>query len=170
MMGKVLGAAFVIAACGSYGFSIASGYKKRIGELRQMIAALNIMECELQYRHTHLSELCRTASKEVDKPLRTVLNRLSTELDRQVIPDVSTCMQIVLKQTPDLTKEAASLLEKLGHFLGKYDLPGQIQELEGLRTVCSERLCILEENSTQKARSYKTLGLCAGIALAILMI
>lgn len=47
MMGKVLGAAFVIAACGSYGFSIASGYKKRIGELRQMIAALNIMECEL---------------------------------------------------------------------------------------------------------------------------
>ena len=46
------GAALVIAGCGGFGFSIASGYKREEGILRQLLRALNYMEWELQYRLT----------------------------------------------------------------------------------------------------------------------
>lgn len=51
------GAALVIAGCGGFGFSIASGYKREEGILRQLLRALNYMEWELQYRLTPLPEL-----------------------------------------------------------------------------------------------------------------
>ena len=41
------GAALVIAGCGGFGFSIASGYKREEGILRQLLRALNYMEWEL---------------------------------------------------------------------------------------------------------------------------
>ena len=58
------GAALVIAGCGGFGFSIASGYKREEGILRQLLRVLNYMEWELQYRLTPLPELCRQAGKE----------------------------------------------------------------------------------------------------------
>lgn len=66
------GAALVIAGCGGFGFSIASGYKREEGILRQLLRALNYMEWELQYRLTPLPELCRQAGKETRGTLREV--------------------------------------------------------------------------------------------------
>ena len=170
MTGKLLGAAFVVAACAGFGFSLAAGYRREIHGFRQIIAALNFMEWELQYRHTPLPELCHCAAREVDRSLGTVLKNLGTELERRSCPDVSSCMQIALKTCPELPKVVTDILEHLGHALGRYDLPGQLQELHALRDLCTQKLNAWTENSRQRIRSYQTLGLCAGIALAILMI
>ena len=170
MTGKVLGAALVVAACACFGFTMAAGYRRELYGLRQIIAALNFMECELQYRHTPLPELCRSTAREVDRPIGTILQGLGSELERQVRPDVASCMHAALQTGPELPKSLADILKELGHTLGRYDLSGQLKGLEALRNLCTERLNTWTENSRQRIRSYQTLGLCAGIALAILMI
>lgn len=170
MTGKLLGAALIVAGCGGFGFSMAAFYRREVQGLRQIIAALNIMECELQYRHTPLPELCRCVAREVDKPIGTVFRHLTQELEQQLRPDASACMHAALHIGPELPKGLRDIMEEFGNTLGRYDLPGQLKGLEALRQLCQERLNTWTENSRQRIRSYQTLGICAGIALAILMI
>ena len=67
-----LGAALVIAGCGGFGFSIASGYKREEGILRQLLRALNYMEWELQLSMPYPSGL-RPRCTEMEKSMRFCL-------------------------------------------------------------------------------------------------
>ena len=58
----------------------------------------------------------------------------------------------------------------LGASLGRFDLQGQLQGIESVRAQCRKDLAELEDNRDQRLRSYQTLGLCAGCALAILFL
>ena len=54
--------------------------------------------------------------------------------------------------------------------LGKFDMSGQLRGLENARNVCRENLELLMYNKDRRLRSYQTLGLCAGAAVAILFV
>lgn len=170
MVIKWIGAALVLAACGGFGFQIAATHRKEVSTLRQLIRILDFAECELQYRLTPLSELCHKAAQECSAPLNTFFLRLSQELEEQISPNVSSCMQAAIARTEQLPKQSKDVLVLLGDSLGKFDLHGQIKGLESVRGECNRRLENLSENQDVRLRSYKTLGLCAGAALVILFI
>jgi len=67
----------------------------------------------------------------------------------------------------DLVRGAA---EELGGNLGRFDIPGQLRGLENTRKECCDKLQMLTQNNDSRLRSYQTLGLCAGAALAILLV
>ena len=164
------GAALVIAGCGGFGFSIASGYKREEGILRQLLRVLNYMEWELQYRLTPLPELCRQAGKETRGTLREVFFNLARELEWQTSPDAASCMTAALKRSHELPRRIRGIMKQLGHTLGRFDLPGQKQGLEEVKEACRMDLEALGKNRETRLRSYWTLGLCAGAALAILFL
>ncbi|MGM9548811.1 MAG: stage III sporulation protein AB [Faecousia sp.] len=165
-----MGAVLVIIGCGGFGFSIAAGYKREEGTLRQLIRVLNYMEWELQYRLTPLPELCRQAGKETKGALRDVFLNLAEELEWQTSPDAASCMTAALKRSHDLPRHTRDFLKQLGRTLGRFDLPGQKQGLEEVRVACRMELEALAKNREVRLRSYGTLGLCAGVALAILFL
>lgn len=68
---------------------------------------------------------------------------------------------------PERTKKA---FETLGATLGRFDVDGQIRGLEAVRELCRRELDELSRDRDTKLRSYQTLGLCAGAALAILFV
>lgn len=167
---KWLGAIMIMTACGGFGFSIAAAQRREEGNLRQLISALDYMECELQYRLTPLPDLCRQAGQETKGCVGQVLRNLSQELECQVAPDVDSCMKAALmtaKDVPDKTREA---LQLLGRSLGRFDLAGQLNGLESVRSSCRRELDALLNNRDVRLRSYQTLGICAGAALAILFL
>lgn len=165
---KWIGAVLVIVGCGGFGFSLAAGHRHQEQLLRQLIRTLQYMEWELQYRLTPLPELCRQAGKEAGGVLRDILLSLARELDWQVSPDAYSCMIAALKQSRDLPKNTRKLLLQLGRSLGRFDLNGQLQGLEAVRKACEGELAAMSKNREVRLRSYQTLGLCAGAALAIL--
>jgi hypothetical protein len=61
-------------------------------------------------------------------------------------------------------------LEDLGNNLGRFDIDGQVTELQRIRTNCERTLLELSNNKSNRLRSYQTLGLCAGAAIAILFV
>lgn len=167
---KLLGAVMVIAACGGFGFKIAAAHIKEERTLRQLTGVLDFMECELQYRMTPLPELCRQAAGESCGVLSKVFLSLSHALEDQISPDVLTCVNSVLnsqENLPDLTRAA---IEQLGQTLGRFDIPGQLKGLEAVRQECRRQLEQLNRNKDVRLRGYQTLGLCAGAALAILLL
>lgn len=167
---RIAGAILVVLGCGSVGFRIAAAYRYEERILRQLLNALDFMQCELQYRLTPLPELCRRVGVGVKGMVGDLFLRLGLELETQLTPDVSGCMERVLSSCgnlPGLTRQA---LEHLGGSLGRFDLDGQLLGLEATRRTCRESLEELTQDKSVRLRSYQTLGLCAGAALAILFI
>lgn len=136
--------------------------------LRQLVAALDYMQCELQYRLTPLPELCRGAGLQAKGILRQVFLTFSQELDYRLTPDVASCMAAALEKARNLPRKTGGNLLLLGNSLGRFDLEGQIQGLEAVRQQCREDIQTLAVDKLQRLRSYQTLSLCAGAALVIL--
>lgn len=170
MSWKWIGALLIIAGCGGFGFSLAAAHRREENTLRKLISALDLMECELQYRLTPLPDLCRMAGQETTGCIREIFLRLSAELDAQIAPDVERCMTAALSGAPDLPKHSYNAFVTLGATLGRFDLSGQLKGLEQVRAECRRQLEVLSTNREPRLRSYQTLGLCAGAALAILLI
>lgn len=167
---KLIGAVCIIMACGGMGFSMASAYRREEAGLRQLIGVLDHMGCELQYRLTPLPELCRGASVDTVGCIRQVLLSLTAELEAQISPDAPSCMRAVVERTSKLPARVRKNLLMLGTSLGRYDLQGQLRGIDAVRVQCRSDLDELSENRDVRLRSYQTLGLCAGCALAILFL
>ena len=167
---KWIGAIMIVLGCGGFGFSLAAAHRREESTLRQLISALDFMECELQYRLTPLPDLCREAAGEQKGCIRDVLQNLAVELDTQISPDVDRCMKASLSKVDDIPNRTRRALEELGKTLGRFDLTGQLKGLEQVRSSCRSEMESLNTNRESRLRSYQTLGLCAGAAVAILLI
>ena len=165
---KWIGALLVVTVCGGTGFSIASAYRREETELRQLMSVLDYMQCELQYRLTPLPELCRGAAAQATGNVRKLFATLAEELEDQIAPDVWHCMKAALSKTQALSSRCVTVAEQLGSTMGRFDLSGQLRGLEAARQECRTMAERLSENREVRLRSFQTLGLCAGAALAIL--
>lgn len=167
---KWIGAILIIAGCGKFGFSLAASHRAEEKALRELIAALDYMQCELQYRLTPLPELCRQAAQQQPNAVGHVLLMLAQELECSLRADVQSCLVSALQSGGPLPDRVKNGFEALGTSLGRFDMEGQIQGLESVRSFCRQELESLSENRENRLRSYQTLGLCAGAALAILFV
>jgi len=167
---KWIGAVLVLAGCGYFGFHIAAVSVAEERALRKLIGILDYMSSELQYRLTPLPDLCRQAAGETSGKLAKLLLAFSDELESQIAPDVKSCMNAAIFRCPGLPEMTRKCFIQLGSSMGRFDLPGQIQALEAVRTACRKHLTDLESGRDVRLRSYQTLGLCAGAALVILFV
>lgn len=167
---KLIGALCVIIACGGCGFSLASQHVQRIRRMESLITVLHNMECELQYRQTPLPQLCRLSAQQISGSISKIFLLLSNELEQQIKPNVYRCMQVVLDKTDIADTLVIGALQELGNNLGRFDVAGQILGLERIRKKCERHLADMTANKAYRLRSYQTLGLCAGTAIAILLV
>jgi len=167
---KLIGAICIILSCSGVGFSMAAAHRREEGALRQLMGLLDHFGCELQYRLTPLPELCRGAMVDREGDILKVLNILTLELEKQVSPDAGSCMRIAVEKAGRIPQSLRRNLLTLGTSLGRYDLQGQLNGIESVRVRCRSDLEELQRNRDVRLRSYQTLGLCAGCALAILFL
>ena len=160
----------VIAACGGFGLMIAMTYRKELRMLRQFGMILDFMSFELQYHQLPLPQLCKRSAAEASGVLRKYFLNLSNELEDQIMPDVQHCVYAATVKSPALPKSVSHLLHMFGRQLGRYDLEGQLKGLSVVKQECNRILDKRSDHQEVKLRSYQTLGLCAGAALAILFI
>ena len=167
---KVLGAICVISGCGAFGFLITANQMRRIRLLQNLIAALDCMGSELQYRCTPLPKLCRVCGQQNQGKIQEIFLDFADELESQLAPDPERCMGYILAQKVNLDMLLKEIMTDFSRNIGKFDLDGQLLGIERTKVLCSEHLDALRLNKDQRFRSYQTLSLCAGAALAILFV
>lgn len=167
---KWFGAVLIIAGCGGFGFSLAAAHQIQEKSLRKLIGILDFMSCELQYRMTPLPELCGAAGRDAGGSLGHLFQQFSDALLSSLSADVSDAMITTLKNSPELPEKTRDNLLLLGRSLGRFDLDGQLKGLEAVRASCRRDLEGFSANREARLRNYQTLSLCAGAALAILLI
>ena len=167
---KIIGVIFVMLSCGGCGFYIASQHMRRINQLEKFINVMHYMECELEYHHSSLPSLCKQCADRSSGNISKVFSVLSDEMEKQLIPNVYRCMQVVLDQVGVSDAIIRDYLLELGKNLGGFDLAGQVLSLQKMQERCEQNLIALKEHKSNCIRSYQTLGLCAGAAIAILLV
>lgn len=166
---KWIGAILILSGCGSFGFLMASAYRAEERLLEALCRALEYMSCELSYQMTPLPQLCRNTAGLLTGKAKEIFIRLASELEQQVAPDAVSCMRAV-QATMNLPDSVQDVLTQLGSSLGCFDLPGQIRGIESCMKNAQGKLRYLNDHRQNRIRSYQTLGLCAGAALAILFL
>ena len=81
----------------------------------------------------------------------------------------SCCLQ-ALSRVKDMPDSVNSILILLSDTLGRFDLSGQLNGLDYAINQANQLLDKLTFDQDQRLRSYQTLALCAGAALAILLV
>lgn len=167
---RIIGAVFIIFACSAVGYYLVLNHKKEEKAVQQLLSIVDYMECELQYRLTPLPELCRLAAAENRGEVSGLMLSLANELDSQISPDAASCMTAALSHHPNLPERTKQLLIRLGGSLGRFDMDGQVRGLENTRQLCRKELESLQHRRDDRLKSYQTLAVCAGVAMAILLI
>ena len=76
----------------------------------------------------------------------------------------------LLPKSLSLKKSDKELLSEFGRELGKTDIDGQLKHIELYKTVFEKQLYSAEEEISKKSKLYKTMGLFAGISIALMII
>lgn len=167
---KWIGAVLIVGGCGWGGFSMAGYYRSTERYLAELARGLEYMISELRFRAPPLPDLLKNTAAVLRGPVAAVLDKFS-----QVLTGSSPCqagegMIQVLQEFPLCPGEVYNLMNQLGNSLGVFDLDGQLRELESLKEDCQRILSRFRQGRDERLRSYQTLGLCAGAALALILI
>ena len=166
---RILGAILIFVSCGGFGIRITTGFRNSIKEMRQLIMILTMMESELAYRRLPLEPLCRSLSTKCSGCISVALLHLADALERNNEPDVAGCIHYAIDKTrhmPDLIKDGFKLL---GATLGTLDAEEQIKQISFAKSECQNLLQLYTQTKQPHIQSCQTLGLCAGAAMAILL-
>lgn len=166
---RILGAVLIFAGSGAMGGAMAVQYMRAYRNLKQLMLALDAMTCEVKYRLSPLNIMSREAARCTEGAVRKLFHSLSQELEKQVEPDAYQCMCSAIHENPQLPVQLIPLLKHLGKGFGQYDLEGQLRMMEAVREECRLAITTLEDDKQYRLRSYQTISLCAGAALAILL-
>ena len=167
---RELGMVLIVGGCSSVGFSMGLAVRREVRLLQSLLRALSYMENQLRYTLTPLPELCRQTGEAASGPVGEVFRNLSRELEWQREPDVYSCTTEALNRSRRLTPAVHALFQDLGRSLGQFDLEGQLRQLRRIEEACTGALTQVSRDQDSRLRSYRTLGICAGAALAILLI
>lgn len=169
MTRRIIGAVLLMAGCGGFAVALAAHNARQKQLLRQLMRIVNEMEWELKFRLTPLPELCIHSAETVHGELKKVFVEFGNRLNRGWEGDVSGCMN-ALAANPEIPVRVRNCLRELGGCLGRFDLETQLEGLKTVKEKIRHELEALNENGKERIRSYQTLALCAGAALAILLI
>ena len=169
---KLLGTAMILLGSGSAGFGFARTVRIQLRQLNALLAALEVMKSEIEYRLTPLPEMF-SALGEGTEPVTAEFFRSCAALmqaDRELPPPL--VLGRAMDQTPGLRWSARTreTVRNLAFSLGKFDLGGQVRAIELAQERLRAELAEAQAGSRARCRSYETIGICAGLALAVILL
>ena len=168
---RLAGIVLVVLSAGSVGFRIALALKKRCRLLRQLIAALQLMKNEIAVCATPLPQAFALMAVAVDGPLEQLFSAVAREMDRNRFLTPLMAVRQALQEIPELPEgdAAQQTLLELAARLGRYDIESQLQGIDLALLRLTEELHKAEQERGTRSKTYQTLGICTGLAVAILL-
>lgn len=170
MIIRLIGASMIIAGCAFCGVITANAQKNEISALEELIRILDSLCCELEYNRSPLPVLCKKIGSNGAGQVAAFFQGVADEMDAQIKPNVKACVHAALNSHTDIPKECRKLLLQLGDSLGRFDLDGELLNIQSVRSSAIQKLEFLHLERKEKGRTNQTLWICAGVAAAVLMI
>lgn len=170
---KGIGALCIILSASAVGFGFAGNIRRQARQTAALVEALGYLKSEILYRRTALPQALETLGQNVSDPaVAALFARCAELLTQNRTLGVPPAFRAALAQTRGLMLpvQAQQTLLTLSLSLGQFDLEGQSRALELAAERLSAQLRTLEQGKTVRCRSYATIGICAGMALAVILL
>ena len=170
-MMRLLGAVLLTAGCGALGLGAVRRLDSRVRDLGGLLAGTEVLQRELGWRLSALSEGLELAAGEATGRVARFF-RLCAQgaehLDGRSFQQV--WQEGLAECRLRLSREDAGPLEQLGCVLGRYDGDSQRQALEHAAARLGRQRELAMEDRRRLGRVYGVLGLTGGLFLTILLI
>lgn len=170
---KTTGAVMMVMGSSGYGAWMAGNYRNRLLLLEQLRQMIFLLKGQITYANAPLPEAFEAVGKRTKGMLADLFMRVSERMeDQQGEPFCQIWKEEVEKMNVEgtLTKEDRQSLAGLGEHLGFMDCEMQERNLllylEQLDLVIEE----LRSHRQERCRLYTSLGVMAGIFLAVLLL
>lgn len=169
---KGIGALCVVLSASVMGFGFAASVRRQSVRLAALIGSLTYMKGEIQYRRTPLPEVFSLLGKSAAEKS---VARFWEHCAEALIHGTGFGMQSVFrtavrKAALELPPEAIQTMLVLGASLGQFGLEGQERAIELSLERLSALLERMEQGRSARCRSYATIGVCAGLAVAVILL
>ena len=169
---KLIGLSLILAASGAVGAGLAGTVKRQQAQTLALIDALLRIRHELQYRLTPLPDIFAALGSGRNREIADFFSRFAAGLSSARTCTVGYACRQALAQTRGLCLSGATRGTLLSLFdsLGKYDLEGSVQALDLALSRLREEAKTLQSGAAARCRTYLTLGICTGLAVAVILI
>lgn len=167
---RILGAILIISGCTGVGYALSRNYRREERAMEDLVQCLEWMMCEMNYRMPPLAALFRGAAEVCKGTVSQTMGQMAYELEQQLTPNIGACMHAAIAAVPNLPEKPGDHLRALGTSLGHFDLEGQIDRLQAASILCKQELKRMSNERETRLRNYQTLGICAGVALVIILL
>ncbi len=166
---KTIGVLFVVCGATGAGAATALGVRYALNAARQLCNALERMKNEIDYCRTPLPVLMELLAKEPG-PISPLFAEMAGQLSLRREASVYAIVRKSLNAAPALPGPVRQILLDLAPGLGRYDVEGQLRAID---LASAQARALLEQYRAEqrgRVRSCCTLGLCAGLAIAIMVL
>lgn len=170
---KIIGSIFIIFSSSGIGYILGKDFSRRVEQLKLLRMSLQMLETEIEYSSTPLPYAFESISKKCISPVREIFKDVSDNLKGNHFSTVGEAFEKALIDCREITcfkKEDMEILKSFSHSIGSSDREGQeksfrlvIKQLEGQEDRA-------EESRAKNEKMYKSLGLLAGLAIAIILL
>lgn len=172
MLLRMVGSIMIICGCSAMGFSLSNDYTLRIRQLEQMNRVLLLLEGEIRYHNSGISEALLKISKMSNGIFSTFFINVVKTMRKGKSLKEAWCTSVtgVLEKNTKLKDSDMGILKELGNCLGVTDRETQINNIEKSRVQIDNIMGELNKIKIEKCKIYKTLGVVAGMFIAIILL
>lgn len=170
MMIRIVGASLLCLASVYIGFSAAGTVRKTAKELQRLKLALEMMHCEVSYALTPLGRVCEIISDACGGDVGRFFYQVQKNLAQSNDKPQDWVAQTVCKFLPSLPKQVQDALTELLSSFGRFGVHEQLRMIDLAAQKVDAAISDIDADRAQRCKCYRTLGICTGIAVAVLVL
>lgn len=173
MLLKIIGSILIISASGFIGFLYSKDCSARPQQLREIQNMLQMLENEISFLSTPLSEaferIYKSSNNSISAIFKSAHEYLIDNLNYNASEAWALAVRDNIKKT-SLKEEDEEILVSFGKILGSSDVEGQIGNIRLTVNQLKMQEHKAEEIRKKNENMYRTLGVLGGIAIVILLL
>lgn len=145
-------------------------YSNRLYELEKINGLLNIFKAKIKFTCLTIQEIFNQIYEENKDNIGEIFKNASDYMNEESSKKAwEKSLENATKKT-NFNEEDITTLKTLGKMLGNTDMAGQVSQIELTEQMLLERIENAKVEKKKNSKLYKTLGITAGSAIAIILI
>lgn len=153
------------------GVLLAADVRRSLRQCRAVQNVLAYMKAEIEFHLTPLDEITKQVSAMMPHPLSAIFQSVSRDIRRMPgVPAGSLMRRALNVQRSKLAPELHGILAELFELLGKQDVLAQVRAVTLAEARLEQEIRRIDTEKKDRCRTYRTIGICAGLAIAVVLI
>ena len=169
---KLLGAVLIVFSTTWVGWDMAKRLVARPKQIRDIRAALQILEAEIMYGHMPLREAVLKLAKQIPAPISSGFTLFADNLngENQTVTNAWRKSMEEMRKWTELEEKELEILLQFGETLGKHDRDTQQKQIQLTLTHLEREELMALDKQSKYDKMVKSLGFFSGLLIAILLL